>query len=109
MPASNTFYRVATDARSAPLRDYHFHGYDDRWEFYLALRRLVNRWKGRVGECVEERHGFRRLRFYDTAGGSPDEAWIPNYLLTSSEPPEYMNDSTEDDTEKELNDAFGFD
>lgn len=110
MAEERKFYRVASDFRDAPLRDHHFHGFETMDEFEQALRRLVKRWKGRIGEAITERHDFILLRFHDTPGGKPDEEWLPRYLLKPSPMPEYMLDKTaQDEMEKELDDIFGFD
>lgn len=104
------FFVVLPDIGRAPVRDHLLHGYETRRDFEDALWRLVNLWKGRVGECVEERHGFLRLRFHDTPGGKPDEEWLPMYLLDPAEMPEYMKSGGEpSDEEKALDEAFGFD
>jgi len=104
------FYRVSNDPYDAPLRDYLEHGFESRREYLDAVCRLVRLWHGRIGECIEERNGFRRLCFHDTPGGKPDEAWLPVYLLTETEAPEYMCEHIPtDEIEEEINDAFGFD
>ena len=66
-------------------------------------------WKGRVGECIGERHEFRRLRFHDTPGGRPDEAWIPDYLMRATEMPEWIRKALEpvDPIEREIEEALG--
>lgn len=110
MADEGKFFSVSVDPRDAPLRDYLWHGYESRRDFYDALRSLSNRWRNRVGECVAERNGFLRLRFHDTPGGRPDEEWLPRYLLTAAEVPDYIRDSEEpDETEQALDEAFGFD
>ena len=106
------FYIVLSDISDALLDEHLLHGWESRWDFYYALRRLVNLWKGRVGECIGERHGFLHLRFHDTPGGRPDEAWVPRYLLQSAPMPDYLSDTDSDDPtpeEIELDEAFGFD
>ncbi len=104
------FFLVASNLDRAPLRDHLLHGYESRWDFYRALRRLVSRWKGRVGECIDERHGFLLLRFHDTPGGKPDVSWLPLYLLEPAEKPPYMQEHVpKDETMEELDRAFGFD
>ena len=81
-----------------------------RREYLDAVCRLVRLWHDRLGECIEERNGFKRLCFHDTPGGKPDEAWLPVYLLTETEAPEYMCEHiSADEIEEEINDAFGFD
>jgi len=112
MTGDAEFYRVLPGIEQAPLRDYLMHGYESELDFRHALRQLVNRWKRRVGECVGERNGFLLLRFHDTPGGRPDEAWLPKYLLQSAERPGYAaaeGPGSSDETEEELDRAFGFD
>lgn len=106
--ADKTFYRVLSMLDRAPLRDYLLNGYMTRREFERALRQLLSRWKGRVGECIGNRHDFLLLRFHDTPGGKPDEAWLPRYLLEPVEHTEQPSDSSDKDTE-ELNAIYGFD
>ena len=111
MDCIGEYYLVTGDMRRMPLADHLAHGYEDKWDFYDAVRRLVNRWKGRVGECINERHGFLRLRFNDTPGGKADEDWLPTYMLDpvrgrGSGPDEK---SPSDEVPDELDRAFGFD
>lgn len=101
------YYLVLSTIVHAPLREYLLHGYETRRDFEDALRRLVSRWSGRTGECVGERHGFILLRFHDTLGGKPDEAWIPAYLLQPKENPACDNQD-DDEQIRELDRAFGF-
>lgn len=108
-PNNRTFYRVSKDIASAPLRDFLWHGYETRHDFEKALRKLVGRWGGRVGEAIAERSHFLRLRFHDTLGGRPDEAWLPRYLLVKAPIPEYLNPPPVDPVEEELDRIFGFD
>lgn len=104
-----TFYRVLTRIDRAPLRDFLLHGYETRRDFEQALRRLVSRWRGRTGERIDERHGFLLLRFHDTPGGKPDEAWLPHYLL--EQVPEYnpTEPGSSDVYASELDSAYEFD
>ncbi|MDD6017122.1 MAG: hypothetical protein PUC18_12765 [Prevotellaceae bacterium] len=106
MNEEGLFYTVAQDLSRAPLRDHLMHGYEERSDFERALRQLIKKWENRVGECVGGRHGFLLLRFHDTPGGRPDEAWLPLYLLQETEPPERKKKTRE---EIELDEAFGFD
>lgn len=103
-----TFYRVLSTLDRAPLREYLMNGYMTRREFERALRQLLSRWKGRVGERIDNRHDFLLLRFHDTPGGKPDEAWLPRYLLEPVEHMEQPSDSSDKATE-ELNAIYGFD
>lgn len=104
------FYRVTDTIEAAPLSQYREHGYESRDEFRDALRDIVQRWKGRVGECISRRHEFLQLRFHDTPGGRPDEAWIPDYLTESTEMPEWIREAIKpvDPIERELDETFGF-
>lgn len=105
------FYRVSGNTDDAPIRDHLLHGYEERRDFYLAVRRLCRLWHDRVGECIGERHGFLLLRFHDTPGGKPDEEWLPEYLLKETDMPEYLKETQEpaDDLEAELDRSLGFD
>lgn len=109
MDKQPTFYTVTTEISRNVLRDHLLHGYESRWDFEKALRALVRKWQGRVGECVGERHGFLLLRFHDTPGGNPDEEWIPRYLLKAASRPDYLSSSTDEKTDEEIDKAFGFD
>jgi len=105
------YFQVNRNLEGAPLRDYLLHGYESLRDFERALELLVCRWCLRIGEGVEERYGFVLLRFHDTPGGKPDEAWIPRYLLHPVDTPAYMTaqDDSVDESEEELNSVFGFD
>lgn len=103
------FFRVATSVNGLPLNDYLQHGYETREEFVYALRRLIERWSGRIGERIDERNKFLLLRFPDTPGGIPDEAWLPLYMLTPCGPSPYAKKRKPTPEEIELNEAFGFD
>lgn len=107
----HVFYTVNFEIRKAPFADYMMHGYESKWKFYKALSKLADKWQGRTGECVGERHGFLRLRFHDTPGGTPDEEWIPDYMLEPAEMPDYVREMYEerDEVEEELDRVFGFD
>lgn len=96
------FYRVSNDMSRVPLVDYLDHGYETREDFRDAIIKLVSRWENREGECVEERifhgkegeaidqrHRQLHLRFHDTPGGSPDDAWLPLYVLDPIPIPDY--------------------
>ena len=104
-----SYYRVLPDLRNAPVNQYLMHGFETKHDYLSALKKLVERWKDRVGEVVGERNDFLLLRFHDTPGGKPDEAWLPIYLLEKSEPPAYLHSEKPDPTDRKLNDAFGFD
>lgn len=103
-----TFFIVTSDPMSAPLRDHLQHGYEERRDFYLAVRKIVDRWKDRTGECVAERNGCLLLRFHDTPGGLPDEQWIPRYLLRPVETRHTEDPDGPSPMDDELSRAFGF-
>ena len=110
MAEEKLFFIVSSSLDGAPVRDHLLHGFESRRDFEAALRNLVSRWHGRVGECIDERHGFLLLRFHDTPGGKPDEEWLPRYLLQPADVPEYMMEADNpDDVTRELDEAFGFD
>lgn len=104
------YYTVTDTLRNVPLRDHLLHGYELEDDFRRAVRKLVDRWHGRVGECIEERNGFLLLRFHDTPGGLPDEARLPRYILEEcDEPPYIMEEEEDDEMLREIDKAFGFD
>lgn len=103
------FYAVTEDLGRVPLRDHLWHGYEDKWDFYRALRGLARKWAGRVGECVDARHGFLLLRFHDTPGGMPDEEWFPEYLLREADAPVPVDGGHADEAGEAIDRAFGFD
>jgi hypothetical protein len=103
------YFRVASSMDGMPLDDHLHHGYEFREDFAAAIRRLLHYWGGRVGENVAERNKFLHLRFHDTPGGKPDEAWIPLYMLTPADKPAYIREKPETEPfELELDSAFGF-
>ena len=105
------YYVVVSTLRNAPLRDHLHHGYEYEEDFRHALRTIINRWRGRVGECIDEQKGFLQLRFHDTPGGRPDEAMLPYYLLQETTIPPYVphyGEHQPDSLEQELDRAFGF-
>lgn len=107
--AKRRFYRVVPDFTNMPTQEYHFYGYETENDFYQALLRLINRWQNRVGEAVEEKSRFLLLRFHDTPGGHPDEAWLPQFVLEPAIVPDcFQEEESPDASEKELNHAFGF-
>ena len=103
-----TYFLVTSDPMSAPLRDHLLHGYEERRDFYLAVRKIVDSWKNRTGECVDERNGCLLLRFHDTPGGLPDEQWIPRYLLSPVTEQQTVKPDGLSLQEDELSRAFGF-
>ena len=106
MSNERNFYAVTQDISNAPLKDHLMHGYEEKMDFEIALRQLARRWKDRIGERIGERHGFFLLRFHDTPGGKPDEAWLPHYLLKPIPKPESRK---KPNAENDLDQAFGFD
>lgn len=110
MNNEDCYYRVVTDLWDTPIPDHLAYGYESGRDFRHALWQLVGRWKGRVGERIDGRHGFLLLRFCDTPGGVPDEAWIPECLVQPAPPPECGPEWPADDgAGGELDRAFGFD
>lgn len=105
MKGKEIFYAVKQDLSRAPLREYLQHGYEEMCDFERALRKLMKRWKDRVGERIGERHGFFLLRFWDTPGGKPDEAWLPRYILKQITSPKTKKKTKK---EMEMDDAFEF-
>ncbi len=110
------FWQVIDSIQREDIPDPMQYGYETRREFHAALCRLLDRWRGRVGEQVEERYGgsFLRLRFHDTPGMRPDEACIPRFLLVKVPVPDYVIEKFRDPTpeellEQELDEAYGFD
>lgn len=105
------FYLVTTRISGIPLSEHLEHGYEDKWDFLHAVQALASRWKGRIGECVGERHDFYLLRFHDTPGGKPDEEWIPKYILQPVDRSECAGAGAVSPSEeqRELDDAFSFD
>ena len=85
------------------------YGYEDKDDFEGAIRRLSLRWQNRIGERIDERHGFKRLRFHDTPGGKPDEEWLPDFMLVEVEKPEWMIKPERDEIEEEIERIFSFD
>lgn len=106
--AGRMLYTPILDLYHLRMPDHLSFGYESAQDFRLAIRELVGRWGNRVGERIDERNGFYRLRFVDTPGGRPDEAWLPAFLLERVEDGE--EDVAEDDgIEAEIDSAFGFD
>ena len=106
------FFRVATMAGPDIIDSHLHHGYEYSDVFAAAVARLIDYWGGRTGENVGERNKFLLLRFHDTPGGVPDEAWLPIFLLTPTAKPDYIQDSDPSSSEAirdELDAAFGFD
>ncbi len=112
MQDNRTFYQVVNDYYYLHTADHLEHGYETERDYRHALRLLVERWRNRVGERIDERHEFLLLRFHDTPGGMPDEAWLPRLLLKSVPVPDYMvqeEASSSDEIIAEIDRAFGFD
>lgn len=109
---SSGFFRVSREVSGKTLDEHVSHGFEDRRAFQEALMKLTDRWGGREGEAVDERHDHLRLRFHDTPGGRPDEAWLPIFLLESCPRPDYLGDDSPtplSKLEQELDEIFGFD
>ena len=103
------YFRVAKSLDELPLSDHLHHGYETREEFRYALRRLVERWGGRIGQQRDEKNKFLLLAFPDTPGGKPDEAWLPLYMLTPCDQPSWAVKREKNPLEQELDEAYGFD
>lgn len=103
------FFLVANDLSKAPLGNYLQYGYENRTDFRNALQKLIDWWGGRVGEYVGNRYDHLLLKFHDTPGGRPDQAWLPLYLLEPVPMPDWMKENKKDPIEEELDKAFGFD
>jgi len=105
------FYQVISDLSRVPLRDHMMHGFEERQDFFNSVRQLRDRWKDRIGECINRRNGFVLLRFHDTPGGMADEAWLPDYLVLPVSKPAYLETrepTPQEQTEAEIDKAFGF-
>lgn len=115
------FFRVSGDISRVPLGDYFKHGYETLREFREAADTLIKRWYNREGECIEKRMyrgtnmdaiddnlTLLRLRFHDTPGCRPDEAWIPSYLTASIPVPEYAKWRTLTPYEQTMNELIKF-
>lgn len=103
------FFRVALSLDGLPVNDYLQHGYEYREDFIDGLNKLLKYWGGRTGERVGERNKFLQLHFHDTPGGKADKAWLPLYMLTPTDKPDYLQESERDEEDEELNRIFGFD
>ena len=108
---SSGFFRVAASMDGLPVDDYLQSGYEYREDFIAGLKKLLDYWAGRTGERIDDRNKFLLLRFHDTPGGLPDEAWLPLYMLTPCDAPDCVTRPAEDrpSKERELDEAFGFD
>lgn len=113
------FFRICGDRKRIPLNDYYKHGYESLREFSEATVALINRWRNREGECIEKRlfHGLDtiddsltilRLRFHDTPGCRPDEAWIPSFLAVPIPIPEYTKWQTLTPYEQTMKELMDF-
>ena len=107
---SSGFFLVAKTIDGAPLADHASHGYEDRNDFRDALRAIVGRWGGRIGERRQERNGFLQLHFADMPGKVTEDVWLPLYLLRPCPMPDYLTPPPPPDPiEQELDRIFGFD
>ncbi len=102
------FYLVKS-VRDYRTADHLEHGYETECDYRRALRILQSRFAGRVGECVDEKHGFLRLRFTDTPDASPVYGWFPPILLAQTEPPEQDENLRTETAKSPLDEIFGFD
>jgi hypothetical protein len=103
----SNYYKMVNSLYDITVPDHLEYGYEFRRDFRHALWMLIDRWRGRTGECIGEKNGFRLLRFHDTPGGKPDEAWLPCCLLESADPP--PADEHADEQAEEIMRAFGID
>ena len=103
------FYRVIKDLWHLRLPNPLERGFESELSMRKALRRIVDDWGGRTGEEISRKHDQVRLCFWDTPGGRPDEAWIPDYMLEPAEMPEYCKPVERDEFVEELDIALGFD
>ena len=103
-------YRVIPNLYHTKVPDNLEFGYETKELFRDALRRLLDRFACRTGECIGDRHGFLRLRFHDTPGGRPDEAWMPMCLIrdTGEVMPEPDEPDEQDELIREIDEAMGF-
>lgn len=102
------FFLVADSVDDFPLNEYLSHGYESRSDFRSALQKICDRWGGREGERIEERHNFLLLRFYDIPGGETETAWLPHYMLTPCPVPDYLQrDEQQEAEDRLLDEAFG--
>ena len=107
--ADQDCYELVEKASGFFRNDHASHGYEDRSDFRDALRAIVNRWGGRIGERRQERNGFLRLHFADMPGKVTEVVWLPLYLLTPCPMPDYLTPSPPPDPiEQELDRIFGF-
>jgi hypothetical protein len=100
------FFLVAKNLDHAPLNDYVAHGYEEKEYFRDALRRIIDRYGGRVGEYCGDRYDHLQLKFRDWQRS--EHAWLPLFLLTPCPMPDYLKEEEEKDPfEEELNRIFG--
>ncbi len=79
------FYRVLAKLRAIP--SHHEYGYENPYDFLRAIRNIEERYGGLVGECVETRHAFYRLRIYDPLVWPKECVWIPKFMCEGAEAP----------------------
>lgn len=109
---SSGFFLVSSNCSCAPLHEHLNHGYEEKSDFAQSIQRLIKRWGGRIGQYVSSRNGFINLKFCDNPGGITEKAWLPLYLLSPAPTPDYIKNrqqSPDDDLERIINEAFGFD
>ena len=98
------FFLVAINLDGAPLNDYVAHGYEEKADFRDALRRIVDRYGGRVGEYCGNHYDHLQLKFRDWQRS--EHAWIPIYLLSPCPMPDYLKEEEKDPIEEELDKIF---
>lgn len=86
------FYRVSPNPE---LPSHHDYGYEDKYEFFKAVRQLANKYGGRVGECIGTRHAFLLLSFA-AHDGRPAKAWLPVFMCELAAPPASNDDEEQD-------------
>lgn len=109
MADERKYYRVTTDLYHLKLPSPMDYGYESESDFREAVNKLARFWYDRMGYSVDDRNGFLRIRFTDTPGGMPDEAWMPKFLLIPIPPPPAEEKEEEDEMIRELDDILGFD
>lgn len=104
-----TFYLVLPTLQY-DRSEHHLYGYETENAFSTAINNLFLQWRNHVGECIDRRFGFLRLRFCNCYGGHED-VWLPKFMVRQTAPPEEspVQDDEEAEIEKTLDKVFGFD
>jgi len=92
------FYRITSHPNIPPHHEY---GYEDKYEFFKAIRKLAEKYGNRIGECIDTRHAFLMLNFADMPG-RPAKAWLPAFMCEPAPPP-----TTQDEDNDPLDGVFG--